>query len=300
MQSLAATAVAAVTSGPAAAATPAATPASTADGSDAADLARDRLGTHKVLVLATAHRRVVGLASWTGQVLWARTFPHLTQIRFVQVRHATMHDPVGVLVALDERNQQTVVLAIDPVTGEEVPNALPAGFSVPWRPLWVHAISPATATAGYGLLLADGRGHAELVHVRVGDASAHAEPPVLPGVRHLYGVVPAAAGRVTLMGYTVAEAANGQVRAQMAWVLPFDETERIVATATHSPYEHVANVGRALGNRSVLYKYLNPHLYAVATMDGGAFFWRGGGGEGKGFGRAAVLASAHAAAGRGR
>ena len=48
------------------------------------------------------------------------------------------------------------------------------------------------------------------------------------------------------------------------WTLsfPLDEEIQSIIPATRGP---VASVGRVLGNRSTLYKYLNPHLTAVTT-----------------------------------
>lgn len=40
---------------------------------------------------------------------------------------------------------------------------------------------------------------------------------------------------------------------------------KIIAIAAKNPIEHVHSQGRVLGDRSVLYKYINPNLVAVAT-----------------------------------
>lgn len=41
---------------------------------------------------------------------------------------------------------------------------------------------------------------------------------------------------------------------------------QLVAVAAKNPLEHVHSQGRVLGDRSVLYKYLNPNLVAVITQ----------------------------------
>lgn len=42
-------------------------------------------------------------------------------------------------------------------------------------------------------------------------------------------------------------------------------SQKIVAVAVKNPIEHVHSQGRVLGDRSVLYKYINPNLVAIAT-----------------------------------
>jgi ER membrane protein complex subunit 1 len=41
----------------------------------------------------------------------------------------------------------------------------------------------------------------------------------------------------------------------------------LVSLSSRSAEEKVASIGRVLGDRSVLYKYLNPHLLLVVTAD---------------------------------
>ncbi|CAG8630833.1 14657_t:CDS:10 [Funneliformis caledonium] len=50
------------------------------------------------------------------------------------------------------------------------------------------------------------------------------------------------------------------------WSFGFPEGESIAAIGHRPQHEKVASLGRVLGDRSVLYKYLNPHLIAVATL----------------------------------
>ena len=231
-------------------------------------LTRDHLGTRKVLVLSSEVGRVVGVASWSGAVLWARTVSGATRLRFVQVRHATTHDPVGAIVGEDARTGHVVLTVIDPITGAVLADALPTRHTLPWRPTWVHAVTPATVQDGFGLLLADDVGHAALVPVHVpGPFTAHAAPPVLATPLYFFHV--AAQPSAHAGGVCVSQAADGSVTAVPTWSLPLDADEVLEAQAFHSPYERVTSIGRVLGNRSVLYKYLNPHLLAIATTQRG-------------------------------
>lgn len=43
-------------------------------------------------------------------------------------------------------------------------------------------------------------------------------------------------------------------------------TQKITNIATKNPVEHVHSQGRVFNDRSVLYKYINPNLVAIATQ----------------------------------
>jgi ER membrane protein complex subunit 1 len=68
-----------------------------------------------------------------------------------------------------------------------------------------------------------------------------------------------------LTGYHIhATAGEGVHRAFAAWTASLDPSERIQAVIRR-PHEPVASLGKVLGDRRTLYKYLNPHLVAVLT-----------------------------------
>lgn len=53
---------------------------------------------------------------------------------------------------------------------------------------------------------------------------------------------------------------------KMVWQFPFDESERIVELAIKKIDEEVHSPARVLGDRGILYKYINPNLLAVMTQ----------------------------------
>jgi hypothetical protein len=79
-------------------------------------------------------------------------------------------------------------------------------------------------------------------------------PLYLPVVDRSAGVV---------RGFRISPAGG---RVEIVFSLSLEADERVVAVATRSPDEHVSSAGRVLGDRRVLYKYLNPHLLVVATL----------------------------------
>jgi len=50
-----------------------------------------------------------------------------------------------------------------------------------------------------------------------------------------------------------------------AWTFTVPEGETIVTTSTRPTFDSVASLGRVLGDRTVMYKYLNPHVQLIAT-----------------------------------
>lgn len=70
-----------------------------------------------------------------------------------------------------------------------------------------------------------------------------------------------------IKGYRVVEGYRGSLTAAPVWNFVIPKGSVLVSTGNRSPHEKVASLGRVLGNRNVLYKYLNPNLFAVATAN---------------------------------
>lgn len=70
----------------------------------------------------------------------------------------------------------------------------------------------------------------------------------------------------TIGGYQFAVGLGEQVSAFTAWTLPLslgEEVQTLLPPAGRGP---VASVGKVLGNRTTLYKYLNPRLFTALTV----------------------------------
>lgn len=64
-------------------------------------------------------------------------------------------------------------------------------------------------------------------------------------------------------GWTISQAAKPYV----AWSFVPEPNEEILELTSRVTNEPIASIGKALGDRNVLYKYLNPNLLAISTMD---------------------------------
>ncbi|ORZ03581.1 hypothetical protein BCR43DRAFT_483607 [Syncephalastrum racemosum] len=70
----------------------------------------------------------------------------------------------------------------------------------------------------------------------------------------------------SIRGYRVHEGYRGSLTAQPVWTLDLPADAKIVAQS-RPVHGNVASLGRVLGNRNVLYKYLNPHFFAVLSSE---------------------------------
>jgi ER membrane protein complex subunit 1 len=58
---------------------------------------------------------------------------------------------------------------------------------------------------------------------------------------------------------------EGPFASYMTWSMSVPQSE-FVHSIIRAPDQPIASLGRVLGNRTTLYKYLNPHLFAVTTV----------------------------------
>lgn len=56
-------------------------------------------------------------------------------------------------------------------------------------------------------------------------------------------------------------------KGQPTWRFDVPRGSQLVSLSSRDPDEKVASIGRVLGDRSVLYKYLNPHLLVAAVAN---------------------------------
>lgn len=68
-----------------------------------------------------------------------------------------------------------------------------------------------------------------------------------------------------LRGYSIFSSAEG-FKASVDWMIPFAAGDRVTAVSANRNGA-IASFGRVLGDRTTLYKYLNPHLAAYTTVN---------------------------------
>ncbi|WFD36971.1 hypothetical protein MCUN1_003863 [Malassezia cuniculi] len=228
-----------------------------------ASLYHDHFGFRKVIVAGTARGRLYGIDQSldASAMLWERSIagygdgeggpePEVRITNIVQTRRTgTLIDgvplpPLVTVVAqigLPGRKPVTHLFEINPLTGE---TAEQDGVEVSRSAASLHVL-PITAANGelvLGALSDDG-------------TSLAVHPNGTADVR-----VYLAAGT---NGYTV-DANSHDVHP--TWSIALAPGERIVAAIDQSR-DHVASLGRIRGDRSVMYKWLNPHARLIVTHD---------------------------------
>ncbi|KAL2269075.1 hypothetical protein VTJ83DRAFT_3921 [Remersonia thermophila] len=205
-------------------------------------LVRDSFGFRKLAILATRRGMVYGLdVGNKGGILWrTRAFKMPRGLRW-DVKGIQVHDGTARATLLGAHND-FVVLRVD--TGEILEAKGPSP----------QATTQATAlvnTASGTRLIRIGRGG------KIGELPADQAPRQTVVTRgpdgELRGVV------------FVADGATA--RETTSWTFSPPAGYRIVHVATRSAHEAVASIGRVLGDRTVLYKYLNPNTLVAAAVN---------------------------------
>ncbi|KAI0369552.1 DUF1620-domain-containing protein [Pilatotrama ljubarskyi] len=241
-------------------------------------LSRDAFGFRKVIVAATSYGKLYGIDSANGEVLWSRVFglgwaaqvggQIIPAKLFVTRTVSDGESPQVVLVTQRKANNglvDTVLFHVDALTGEDARGESPSGDvlqgeDVVSGPL-VEVFLLRTAS-GRAVLLLD-----EFLQVHLypdTDEVQSAFAKALPSLRIPLKSGPP--GQRQLTGHQIPPNVEftGRHIAYPTWTLPFPPAEDIRAVFSRAA-DPVASLGKVLGNRTTLYKYLNPNLIGVLT-----------------------------------
>ncbi|VDK48906.1 unnamed protein product [Gongylonema pulchrum] len=224
---------------------------------------RDYFNLRKMIVVSTLKSIVYGIDSSDGTIIW-----HLYLGRNIKplrsslgdekiplyVQRTTAHyhfSPVATVVAADESTGHTVLISFDPITGTVSERKV---LSVQVKRI---ELLPYTNphTHKHHLVMLDNNNQVILYPEYDGAMEQHA--PV-----YLFNFNTAG----DLEGFAL----NVALRKLLpVWKvkLGFSAEQKVVAVAAKPFHQKVHSAGRVLGNRSVLYKYVNPNLVAVASHD---------------------------------
>ncbi|KAI0758760.1 hypothetical protein C8Q74DRAFT_1299849 [Fomes fomentarius] len=241
-------------------------------------LSRDAFGFRKVIVAATSHGKLYGIDSANGEILWNRVFGlgwaaqvggQIIPAKMFVTRTVNDGDtPQIVLVTQRKANNglvDTVLFHVDALTGEDAREKSPSndvlqGEDIVSGPL-VEAFLLRTVSGRIVVALD------EFLQVHLypnNDPARHAFEKALPSIRIPLKSGPPGQRRLT--GHQIPSQVEftGKHIAYPTWSLPFPPGEDIRSVFVR-PTDPVASLGKVLGNRTTLYKYLNPNLVAVVT-----------------------------------
>ncbi|XP_067096522.1 ER membrane protein complex subunit 1 [Osmerus mordax] len=222
------------------------------------NLSRDEFNLQKMMVMVTASGKLFGIDSKSGTILWKHYLenvqPNAAFKLMVQRTTAHFpHPPQCTLLIKDKSTGLATLHVFNPIFGRKSHIALPA---LP-RPVLQSLLLPVMDQDYAKVLL--------LVDDQYKVTAFPSTKNVLQQLQEMassifFYLVDSNQGR--LSGYRLRK----DLSTELIWevVLP-TEVQRIVSVKGKRPNEHVHSQGRVMGDRSVLYKYLNPNLLAVVT-----------------------------------
>ncbi|XP_053696909.1 ER membrane protein complex subunit 1 [Sabethes cyaneus] len=225
-----------------------------------AGLVRDDFGLHKMLIVVTTSGKIFGIDNVSGKQHWVRYMPEVTNFANDQsikllVQRTSRFYPLAAQCVVLGRHRQTkngILYQFNPITGQPVNGGI---IQLPYK---IHQISLLHQTGPdflKGLLILDEKNDAHVVP----DSSAK--------YAHNFYIFSAEQEKATIYGYLI-EFHNNKLSTTPIWTVNLgglNNGQKIVAIEGKNPIEHVHSQGRVLADRSVLYKYNNPNLVAVAT-----------------------------------
>lgn len=238
-------------------------------------LYRDNFGLRKLLISVTKSGKIIAQdTSRNGKIVWSRYVEAFSFTQLHVVRAAAVKLPpiiVAVGNTYDEVGGQAVgFVRLNALTGENYITAIPeiADF-----------FEPVVATnIGIDKVMRlpiedpDERTHILAIY-ESGSGRVYIYPDTLGSQNKFvteflptfYFSNQNADG--SMQGFKVVEGYRGSLKAEPVWKFNMPEDEKTIALSHKQPNEKVASLGRALGNRNVLYKYLNPHMFALVTKN---------------------------------
>ncbi|XP_065213110.1 ER membrane protein complex subunit 1 isoform X2 [Planococcus citri] len=228
-------------------------------------LVRDYFNLHKIILIITKHMKIYALDNINQEVHWSHLlnkkyepFPASSEdfeVRiplYIQRTYRHYPHPMQCTILVKQRGSQNgVIISFNPVTGKfdspiELDYKIRQGMLIPKTTVEDHL---------QGLILTDEK---DGVHVY-----PERTLPIFREIASSLHIYVANAETCDINGYTFSSDAS-------MTLIPVWNVKcrgKIVKISGKNPIEKVHSQGRVLGDRSVLYKYINPNLIAVVSKD---------------------------------
>ncbi|KAF6108513.1 ER membrane protein complex subunit 1 [Phyllostomus discolor] len=221
-------------------------------------LARDEFNLQKMIVMVTASGKLFGIESSSGTILWKQYLPSVKPDSSfkLMVQRTTAHfphPPQCTLLIKDKETGMSSLYVFNPIFGKWSQVAPP----VLKRPVLQSLLLPVMD-----------QDYAKVLLLIDDEYKVTAFPATRNVLRQLHELAPSIffylvdAEQGRLCGYRLRK----DLTTELSWELTIPpEVQRIVEVKGKRSSEHVHSQGRVMGDRSVLYKSLNPNLLAVVT-----------------------------------
>lgn len=228
-----------------------------------ADLVRDQFGLHKMIVAVTSVGKLFGIDNLSGEVIWQVLLTDVTPYVMsgklhvpLFVQRTTRHFPYPAMCTLLYKHTLTnkgLLYVFNPITGHQLEGS-PVRLS--YHVIQTSLLHTVNEDFVKGILLMD-----DNKQLHVFPESAKATAYQVCQSTYMFTADPDTG---LLTGYTLTFSTPQELIAVPVWEVKLHK--KITAVVGKSPLEKVHSPGRVLGDRSVLYKYINPNLVAVITQ----------------------------------
>ncbi|KAJ3342645.1 DUF1620 super [Gonapodya sp. JEL0774] len=227
-------------------------------------LYRDSFGFRKLAVILAANGKVIALDTDGGRTVWSVYLEGLQGRKLEVLRSTAVKFPPVLAVVGKSTKTGTPIRILNGITGED--------FTTGQDPFnTASAVIKAEVTTITKLPIEELSERTNVLALVDSNSKVHLFPET-PAVRTAFAEFAPSfflydlKGENALVGRqaVVDSTNNGAFPTRETWSVDFPAGEFITTLGT--PWDRrVASLGRVHGNRSVLYKYLNPNLIAVAT-----------------------------------
>ncbi|XP_062611133.1 ER membrane protein complex subunit 1-like isoform X1 [Saccostrea cucullata] len=230
------------------------------------ELTRDEFNLNKLIVLVTGAGKIYGVRSTNGHIEWEHFFPELTPFnRYDQqklllfVQRTTAHfpnPPQCTVVGKHKLTGNGFLFSFNPISGEPV-DTPPGGQMLNYRIVQTSMVGELDDHFLRGILLLD---PSDQVHVFPEKCSS-----VLRKTYKSQFMFVADRDTGFIYGYRTVPDREKFIM-EKVWTVNLQKKQQTITQVMGKrPQEQVHSQGRVLGDRSVLYKYLNPNLVVVVT-----------------------------------
>ncbi|KAL3860995.1 hypothetical protein ACJMK2_007088 [Sinanodonta woodiana] len=231
------------------------------------ELLRDEFNLHKMIVIATAAGKVFGMSSRTGHILWQHYLPDLSPFRslgkdklLLYIQRGTSHfphPPQGVVIGRNKISGHGHLFAFNPITGQLVKDMPSGGVTLKYIVKQAFLLGEIDEQFLKGVVFLDDQ---DQVHTYPESIQEH-----LKNVLSSLYIYTCDDETGLMKGYTVFRREN-KLYADQVWSINLQKKQQtITQVIPKRTNEHVHSQGRVLGDRTVLYKYLNPNVVVVIT-----------------------------------
>ncbi|KAJ2553104.1 hypothetical protein EV175_003062 [Coemansia sp. RSA 1933] len=240
--------------------------------------AGDHFGFRKLSIFATSSGVIAALSTQDGSRSWTRWLAaNGTAIRVENVFVTRRTQPLSSAVALvtavgrDIRGR-TVIADLDaltglPVGGEEAVQGFVRGHAKVFE---LPVADPLTGQKLIGIVTNDAE-----PQFKIWPSTPTAAEAFFAVADSVFFDLGGKQGSTQLRGYSIERPADLDISSwnkdssaptKRQWAFDLPEGETLIKQTDYSGAQSTALLGRVLGDRSVLYKYINPHLVTVSTQ----------------------------------